>query len=272
MSDIPSIHPHSVRSIWISDTHLGFRGCQAELLLDFLHSVHSEHLFLVGDIIDCWSLKRNFYWPQLHNNVLRTILGKTKHGTKVVYVPGNHDELFREYCGHVFGNVEICKEYIHTTANGLRLLILHGDELDGVVKHSRILAYLGSHAYDVLLRLNVYVHFFRKLFNFPYWSLAAHIKHKVKNTVNYISNFEEALTNMAFKRKVDGIVCGHIHHAEITKINGVLYCNDGDWVENCTALIETHDGKLHLIKWTEKQDCTKSNQSSLQERITKQAA
>ena len=207
MSNISSIHPDSVRSIWISDTHLGFRGCQAELLLNFLHSVQSENLFLVGDIIDCWSLTRNFHWPQTHNNILRTILGKAKHGTKVVYVPGNHDELFREYCGHVFGNVEIHREYIHTTANGRRLLILHGDEFDHIVTHSRLLADIGSHAYDLLLRLNVYVHYFRKLFNFPYWSLAAHLKHKVKNAVKYISNFEEAITNVAVSKKVDGIVC-----------------------------------------------------------------
>ena len=252
LSEITSIYPNSVRSIWISDTHLGFRGCQADLLLDFLHSVHSENLFLVGDIIDCWSLKRNFYWPQQHNNILRTILGKAKHGTKVVYVPGNHDELFRDFCGNVFGNVEIHREYIHTTANGRRLLIVHGDEFDSIVKHSRTLASLGSHAYAFLLRLNLYVHYFRRLFNFPYWSLAAHIKNKVKNAVNYISNFEEALTSMAADRKVDGVICGHIHHSEISVINGVLYCNDGDWVESCTALIETFDGDLHLIKWTEK--------------------
>ncbi len=254
MSEIPSIPPHSVRSIWISDTHLGFKGCQAELLLNFLHSVHSENLFLVGDIIDCWSLKRNFYWPQTHNNVLRTILGKAKHGTKVVYVPGNHDELFREYSGNVFGNVAIHREYIHTTANGKRLLILHGDEFDNIIKHSRLLASMGSHAYSFLLNLNVYVDFFRKLFNFPYWSLATHLKHRVKNAVNYISNFEEAITTVAASKNVDGVVCGHIHHAQITTINDVLYCNDGDWVESCTALIETHDGHLHLIKWTEKQD------------------
>ncbi len=272
MSELPSIYPHSVRSIWISDTHLGFRGCQAELLLDFLHSVQSENLFLVGDIIDCWSLKRNFYWPQSHNNVLRTILGKSKHGTKVIYVPGNHDELFREHCGGVFGNVEIHKEYIHTTANNQRLLILHGDEFDSVVKHSKLLANLGSHAYDLLLRLNVYVHFFRKLFKFPYWSLASHLKHKVKNAVNYISSFEDAITQAAASRNVDGVVCGHIHHAEITTINDVLYCNDGDWVESCTALIESHDGKLHLLKWTEKQTTTDATSDSLKSRITKQAA
>ena len=261
-----------MRSIWISDTHLGFRGCQAELLLNFLHSVQSENLFLVGDIIDCWSLARNFHWPQTHNNILRTMLGKSKHGTKVIYVPGNHDELFREYCGHVFGNVEIHREYIHTTANGRRLLILHGDEFDNIVTHSRLLANIGSHAYSLLLRLNVYVHYFRKLFDFPYWSLAAHLKHKVKNTVKYISNFEEAITNVAVSKKVDGIVCGHIHHAQISEINGVLYCNDGDWVESCTALIETHDGQLHLIKWTEKQDTTSNNLASLNERVTKKAA
>ena len=272
MDNISSIHPYSVRSIWISDTHLGFRGCQAELLLNFLHSVQSENLFLVGDIIDCWSLKRNFYWPQLHNNVLRTILGKAKYGTKVIYVPGNHDELFREHCGSVFGNVEIHREFIHTTANGRRLLILHGDEFDNVVTHSRFFARIGSHAYGLLLHLNVYVHYFRRLFNFPYWSLAAHLKHKVKNAVNYISNFETAITTVAENKKVNGVVCGHIHHAQISEINGVLYCNDGDWVESCTALIETHDGELHLIRWTEKQDNSGNIQINLDEKITKKAA
>lgn len=261
-----------MRSIWISDTHLGFRGCQAELLLNFLHSVQSENLFLVGDIIDCWSLKRNFYWPQTHNNVVRTVLGKAKHGTKVIYVPGNHDELFREYCGNVFGNVEIHENYIHTTVDKRRLLILHGDEFDSVVKHSRLLANLGSHAYALLLRLNVYVHFFRKLFNFPYWSLAAHLKHKVKNAVSYISSFEDAITSVAADKNVDGVICGHIHHAQISEINGILYCNDGDWVESCTALIETHAGQLHLIKWTEKQDTTNCIQTDFDSEPTKKAA
>lgn len=269
---MPTIYPHSVRSIWISDTHLGFRGCQAELLLNFLHSVHSNNLFLVGDIIDCWSLKRNFYWPQTHNNIIRTILGKAKHGTKVVYIPGNHDELFREYCGNVFGNVEIHKQYIHTTANGRRLLILHGDEFDSIVTHSRLLANIGSHAYGILIKLNVVVHFFRKLFNFTYWSLASHLKHKVKNAVNYISNFEQALTNVAAEKKVDGVVCGHIHHAQISEVNGVLYCNDGDWVESCTALIETHDGQLHLLRWTEKLNNSDNIQKDLNTRVTQKAA
>ena len=250
MTDIPSITPHSVRSIWISDTHLGFRGCQAELLLDFLHTVQSEYLYLVGDIIDCWSLKRGFYWPQSHNNVLRTILGKAKHGTRVIYVPGNHDELFRNYCGNVFGNVQIARECIHTTADGRRLLVLHGDEFDGIITHGRFLACIGCHAYSLLLQANILVHFFRKRFNFPYWSLSSHLKHKVKNAVKHIAHFKEALTGMAAGRNVDGVICGHIHHAEIEEIDGILYCNDGDWVESCTALAESLDGSLHLLKWT----------------------
>lgn len=272
MTDISSIAPHSVRSIWISDTHLGSRGCQAELLLDFLRTMQSDYLYLVGDIIDCWSLKRNFYWPQLHNNVLRTILGKAKHETKVVYVPGNHDDLFRDFCGSIFGNVEIHRECVHTTADGRRLLILHGDEFDSIIKHGRWLTPIGNRAYNILLHLNVCTNFFRKLFKFPYWSLAAHLKHKVKNAVQYITNFENALTDMAANRNVDGVVCGHIHHAKIEQVNGILYCNDGDWVESCTALVELHDRNLHLLEWTEQQKKPDAHRENPDNRTRKQAA
>lgn len=238
-----------VRSVFISDVHLGFRGCQADALLHFLHSVETDYLFLVGDIIDFWSLSRSPFWPQEHTNVIRSILGKAKHKTRVIYVPGNHDEVMREYAGMVFGNIEIHRDYVHTTAEGKRLLVMHGDEFDVIVKHSRFLARLGSVAYEKLLDMNHYVNWFRRLFNRSYWSLAAYLKHRVKNAVDYIGNFETALAHLASERDVDGVVCGHIHHPEIRRIEGTLYCNDGDWVESCSSLLEHRDGRLELVRW-----------------------
>lgn len=243
--------PIKVRSVWISDVHLGFRGCQAETLLHFLHSVETDYLFLVGDIVDFWSIKKSPYWPQDHTNVVRSILGKAKHGTKVIYIPGNHDEAMRDCIGHVFGNVEIHYDYIHTTAEGKRLLIMHGDEFDVIVKHSRWLAKLGNIAYDTLLDMNHYINGLRKWLGFSYWSLSSYLKLRVKNAVSYISSFEEALAHLAKDRGVNGVVCGHIHHAEIREINSVLYCNDGDWVESCTTLLEHNDGSLELVYWSE---------------------
>ncbi|AFJ02648.1 UDP-2,3-diacylglucosamine hydrolase-like protein [Methylophaga frappieri] len=240
-----------VRSVWISDIHLGFRGCSAELLLDFLHHVECEYLYLVGDIIDIWEMKKKMFWPQEHNNVIRTLLGKAKHNTKVVYVPGNHDEVLRDYDGMVFGNVEIKHDTIHTTATGRKLLILHGDEFDSVVKISPMLAKIGSRLYEFLLRANRYVNYVRRKMGFSYWSLAAFLKHKVKNAVQYISNFEEAVAHEAARQGVDGVVCGHIHRAEITQLHGIDYYNCGDWVESCTALVENPDGSMEILSWTE---------------------
>jgi len=252
MESISRLSPMRYRSIWLSDIHLGYRGCKADYLLDFLRSTECEYLFLVGDIIDIWAMKRRgLYWPQSHNNVIRTILGKAKHGTKVIYVPGNHDEMLRDYDGLVFGNVEIHLDYIHETADGRRLLMLHGDEFDSVIRYSRFIGYLGDTAYDFLLYLNRGVNYFRRKFGFPYWSISAYLKNKVKNAVNVISNFEQAVAHEAKKRDVDGLVCGHIHHAEIRYINGVLYCNDGDWVESCTAMVETQGGLLEILHWSD---------------------
>ena len=238
-----------VRSVFISDIHLGFKGCQADSLLHFLHSVETDYLFLVGDIVDFWALMKNPIWPQKHTNVIRSILGKAKHETKVIYVPGNHDDSMRDYVGHKFGNVEIHRDYVHTTVDGRKLLVMHGDEFDLIVKNSRWLSNLGSYLYDKLLSLNHIVNGIRRLFNRSYWSLAAYLKHKVKNAVDYIGNFEDALAHFAEERGVDGVVCGHIHHAEIRDINGILYCNDGDWVESCTSLIEYNDGQLEILHW-----------------------
>jgi UDP-2,3-diacylglucosamine pyrophosphatase LpxH len=240
-----------LRSVFISDVHLGFKGCRAEFLLDFLRRVECEQIYLVGDIIDLWSLERSFYWPQTHNDVIRTILGKAKHGTRVVYVPGNHDRLFRDHDGVTFGNVEIRLEAIHQTADGRRFLVLHGDEFDSIVRASPLLESLGNRAYAAALRLNRYVNAVRQMFGYPYWSLAAFLKHKVKNAVKYIANFERALAVEARRRGVEGVICGHIHRAEITEIEGILYCNDGDWVESCTTLVEDFAGQLSLLRWTE---------------------
>jgi UDP-2,3-diacylglucosamine pyrophosphatase LpxH len=245
---------YSVRSAFISDVHLGSRGCRADALLEFLRSVHMDTLYLVGDIVDIWSLRRSFYWPQEHNNVVRTILGKAKRGTRVVFVPGNHDEEFREFVGTFFGNLEIQRDCIHETATGQRLLVLHGDEFDSVVKCSPWLAALGSRAYDFTLSMNRHVNTLRRLFGYPYWSLAGYLKHKVKNAVSYISSFEEAVAHEARRRGVDGVVCGHIHRAEIALIHGLLYCNDGDWVENCSSLVEDRNGRLSIWRWAEKRD------------------
>ena len=240
-----------LRTVFISDVHLGFKGCRAEFLLDFLRRVECREIYLVGDIVDLWSLQRHFYWPQAHNDVIRTILGKAKHGTRVVYIPGNHDRTFRDHDGLVMGNVEIRREAIHTTADGRRFLVLHGDEFDSIVRASPLLESLGSRAYSGALRLNRYINAIRQRFGYPYWSIAAFLKHKVKNAVKYIANFERALAIEARRREVDGVICGHIHRAEISDIDGITYCNDGDWVESCTALVEDFGGRLSLLRWTE---------------------
>jgi len=268
---VHSMTPLKYRSIFISDVHLGFRGCRADFLLDFLRNTECEYLYLVGDIIDVWEMKNRLFWPQEHNNVVRTILGKAKHDTKVIYIPGNHDEVLRAYAGMEFGNVSIQMDAIHETATGKRLLVLHGDEFDSVVRVSRWLAMLGNRVYDWLLYLNRWVNVFRRKLGFPYWSLAAFLKHKVKNAVQFISDFEQAVARETARRGVDGVVCGHIHHAEISTLNGVLYCNDGDWVESCTALVERHDGTLELLNWTERQELMKSHNAAAPRRANKTA-
>lgn len=251
MASVETLRPLSFRTVFISDVHLGFRGCQAQLLLDFLRSTRCETLFLVGDIVDVWSMRKGLYWPQEHNDVVRTILGKAKHGTRVVYVPGNHDDVFRSHVGTVFGNVEIARQWIHETADGKRMLVLHGDEFDGVVQCTPWLARLGSRAYQFLIWLNRYVSALRLRMGYEYWSLAAFLKHRVKNAVQYIGAFEEAVATAAKKQGVDGLICGHIHRPEIRQVNGVLYCNDGDWVESCSALVEHRDGRLELLAWAD---------------------
>ena len=251
MVSTPARQTVRLRTVFVSDIHLGSRGCRADALLEFLKSVEVDYLFLVGDIVDLWSMRKNFYWPQEHNNVLRTILGKAKGGTRVIYIPGNHDEDLREFCGSVFGNLEIHREYVHDTVDGRKLLVMHGDEFDTVVKCSSWLAKLGSSVYDFLLEMNRHVNAVRRLFGMKYWSLASYLKHKARTAVQYIASFEQAVAHAARKRGVDGVVCGHIHRAEITDIDGVQYCNDGDWVESCSALVEDMNGRLTLWSWPE---------------------
>lgn len=240
-----------VRAVFISDIHLGTKGCQATVLLDFLKYSHAETYYLVGDIVDGWRLKRSWYWPRAHNDVVQKILRKARKGSRIIYVPGNHDEFLRAHHGLSFGDIEIKKDPIHTTADGKKLLVIHGDQYDSVMLYSKWLAFLGDYAYEMLLNINRPIHTVRNWLGLPHWSLSAYIKHKVKNTVSYISCFEEVVANDARDKNVDGVVCGHIHHAEIRDINGLLYCNDGDWVESCTALVEHWDGRLEIIPWLE---------------------
>ena len=239
------------KTVWISDVHLGSRGCKAEFLLDFLKHTECERLYLVGDIIDLWKLKNGWHFPPMHHEVVRAIIDRAKRGTRVIYIPGNHDEFFRDYVGHSFAGIEVVDKAIHETHDGRRFLVLHGDEFDGVVCGTKWLAVLGSEAYELLLFLNRWFNVFRRRLGFPYWSLSAYIKHKVKNAVNFISDFEKALVHAARNERVDGVVCGHIHHAAITDMDGLVYSNCGDWVESCTALVEDFRGGLGLLRWVE---------------------
>jgi UDP-2,3-diacylglucosamine pyrophosphatase LpxH len=237
------------RAIWISDIHLGTAGCQADLLLEFLKHTESTYLYLVGDIIDGWAMKRRWYWHQWHNDVVQKVLRKARRGTQVTYIAGNHDEAARQFLGLGFGGILLADEVVHVTAQGKRLLVLHGDQFDGVVQCARWLAYLGDYLYEVTLKLNRWFNWGRRKFNLPYWSLSQYLKHKVKNAVSFITAFEEAVAREAHKRGLDGVVCGHIHRPEIRDINGVLYCNDGDWVESLSALVETEEGELKIVTW-----------------------
>jgi UDP-2,3-diacylglucosamine pyrophosphatase LpxH len=246
----PGIAPVSrYRAIWISDTHLGTPGCQATRLLDFLRRTDSDFLYLVGDIIDGWQLRRRWYWHQSHNDIVQKILRKARKGTQVVYIPGNHDEAVRHFIDLAFGEILIREEAVHCTKRGQRLLVVHGDLFDGVVQHAKWLAYLGDQLYTLTLHINHHFNRLRARLGLRYWSLAQFLKHRVKNAVSFISAFEEAVAAEARTRHFDGVVCGHIHKAEIRDIDGVLYCNDGDWVESLTALVETLDGELRIVHW-----------------------
>ena len=238
------------RTIWISDFHLGTRNTKALYLLDFLKHNESEYLYLVGDIFDGWALSRSWYWPQVHNDVVQKILRKARKGTRITYIPGNHDEFARNFVDFNFGGIATRMSCIHTTLDGQQMLVLHGDKFDGVVQYARWLSILGAKAYQLALNMNRWYNQLRRWGGLPYWSLSAYLKQKTKRAIQHIANFEAAVAREAIRSDVDGVVCGHIHQAEIRMIDDVLYCNSGDWVESCTALVEHVDGRLEVIEWT----------------------
>ena len=263
VASFPSIKPsvpertigkrREFRTIWISDVHLGTKGCNHELLIDFLDHTDSETMYLVGDIIDGWRLKKKFYWPPEHNDIVWRILKRAKRGTKIVYIPGNHDEMVRPFSGMNFGGVEIMRAAFHDTADGRRLMVLHGDEFDTIMLAHRWLAFVGDALYHVMMKLNNWVAAARKRLGLPYWSISKAAKHKVKNAVEFISKYEEVVARAAAERGVDGVVCGHIHTAEFRTFDHdgkqIEYWNDGDWVEGCNALVEHFDGTMEILHW-----------------------
>ena len=238
------------RTIFISDLHIGSTQCQADVLLDFLKYNESDRLYLVGDIIDFWALSKKVYWPREHNTIIQKILRKARHDTQVIYVPGNHDENVREYDQFVFGDIVVRNSVIHETADGRRLLVVHGDEYDTIARYHRWIAKLGSKGYDFLLELNRLLRAIRRVFGVQsHFSLAAFVKFKVKNAVQFISDYEEGIVATLVDQGLDGVICGHIHHAEIKDMEGFLYVNTGDFVESCTAIVEHDDGRLELLRW-----------------------
>ena len=223
------------RTVFVSDVHLGTRGCQAEMLLDFIRHMECDTLYLVGDIVDGWKMKSGWYWPQAHNDVVQKILRLARKGVNVVYIPGNHDDRIRDFCGIHFGGVVVARDAIHEGADGRRFLVTHGDEFDGVVQHAKWLAFLGDYSYRALLSANTLFNRVRRRMGFGYWSLSAYLKTRVKNALHFIEDFE--------------VICGHIHKAEMRQIEDILYINDGDWVESCTALVEHMDGRMEILEW-----------------------
>lgn len=242
----PSNH---YRTLWLSDIHLGCRDCKAEFLLNFLADNEADRIYLVGDIVDFWALKRRVYWPASHNAVLNLLLKKAQQGTEVVYLPGNHDELMKPYVELLFGSIQIHQEFVHETVTGKRLLMLHGDKYDSVVCFGKFHAMLGDVLYDVSLWLNRQCHGIRKRLGLPYWSMASYIKTKVKKANEAIRRYRDAAIADAKEQGVDGIICGHIHHPQMEMVDGILYCNDGDWIENCTLMVENQSGDLKLLRW-----------------------
>lgn len=237
------------RTLFISDIHLGTRASQTDALLDFLKENDADTIYLVGDIVDFWKVRRGPHWPQSHNDVMQKLLRKARKGARIVFIPGNHDEALRDYCDQSFGGIEIKRDAIHTTADGRRYLVLHGDEFDIVVRYAKWLAFLGDRSYELALWFNQPLNWARRRWGMGFWSLSAYLKHKVKTAVNFIGEFEDALAEEAQRRNVDGVICGHIHHAADRRIGTTHYLNTGDWVESCTALAETHDGEMVLIRW-----------------------
>jgi UDP-2,3-diacylglucosamine pyrophosphatase LpxH len=239
----------TLRTVWLSDIHLGSRACRVSLLLDFLRNVQCDQLYLLGDIIDLEHLRQDFFWPEAHTEVLRMLLAMSRAGTRIVYIPGNHDYELRKFVGAQFGNIEIVDEAIHTTRGGRTLLVLHGDQFDAIVRGKSLAVALGAFACRSLLTLNRFVHWLHDLTGRPYWSLAQHVKSRFAGAKRYVERFQQATLVAAREAGVDGVVCGHIHCADLAEIDGLLYCNDGDWVESCTALVEDQAGELKLLAW-----------------------
>ncbi len=248
------INARKLRTLFISDLHLGSKAAKADFLLDFLRYHEAETIFLVGDIVDGWRLKRNWYWPQDCNDVVQKLLRKARKGTRVIYIPGNHDEFLRDFPGMHFGGIEVAERMIHTAADGRSYLVLHGDEFDVVVRNARLLAYLGDWAYDIAILLNVALAAVRRRLGMPYWSFSAWAKLQVKHAVNFIGEFQRVVAEEARRNDADGVICWHIHHAVIEDIDGIRYINTGDWVESCTAIAELPDGTMELIRWQHKAD------------------
>src|SRR5215216_3466494 len=243
-----SVAPKRYRAGWISDAHLGTRGCNAAALLEFLRENDFDKLYVVGDLIDIWSLRRGIYWPQQHNDVIQKILRKARKGTRVIYIPGNHDELVTDFCG-AYGNIEIKQRAIHVTASGERILVIHGHELDAVVQNVKWLAFAGDLGYQFLLSLNPLINFVRRRFGLGYWSLSAYAKRRVKDAVSFIGKFEAAVTHYAERYRVDAVLCGHIHSPAVREFGNITYYNCGDWVESCSALVEGEDGIISLVNY-----------------------
>ncbi len=237
------------RALFVSDLHLGLGACQAELFLDFFRTVETDKIYMVGDMIDFWRIRRKPQWQQSHNDVVQKLLRSVRKGTPMIYIPGNHDEALRTYCGMQFGAIDLVRDAVHETADGRKFLVMHGDEFDIVVKHAKWLAYLGDGAYHIALWANTHFNFVRRKAGLEYWSLSAYLKSRVKQAVNFIGEFEQALVYEAKKRSVDGVICGHIHQVAMKRIDDILYINTGDWVESCTAVGETMDGQFEVIHW-----------------------
>lgn len=239
------------RTVWISDIHLGTKDCKAKELLEFIKHCRAKKIYLVGDIIDGWALKKRWFWPQEHNDVIQKLLRQARKGTEVIFIPGNHDEFARQFCGLNFGGIQVKHDDVHVTADGKKLWVTHGDLYDNIMQYARWLAFIGDRAYTFALWLNRVFNKIRLKLNYPYWSLSQYLKHKVKAAVSCITAFEDLLIREAKNKQCDGVVCGHIHKAELRIIDHVTYANDGDWVESMTALIENHDGSLQIIDWSE---------------------
>ncbi|MCZ7449547.1 UDP-2,3-diacylglucosamine diphosphatase [Agrobacterium rhizogenes] len=261
------IETRQFRTLFISDVHLGSKAAKTDFLLDFLKYHEAETIIMVGDIVDGWRLRRSWYWPQGCNDVVQKLLRKARKGTRIVYIPGNHDEFLREFPGMHFGGIEVAERMIHEAADGKKYLVIHGDEFDVVVRNARLLAYLGDWAYDAAIAINIAIAAVRRRIGLPYWSFSAWAKLQVKHAVNFIGEFQRVVADEARRNNVDGVICGHIHHAVMEDMDGIRYINTGDWVESCTAIAENADGSFELITWMQTSDATAGQASDEMEPV-----